>query len=90
MNVFKRIMVYAKVAVPLILGALVKSQQLEVVLQSKAFSGNPDRTYLHESVFKIMDYVILVLFSLFFLVAIVLYFGWGVGRFSGPVDRLLF
>lgn len=90
MNVFKRIMVYAKVAVPLILGALVKSQQLEVVLQSKAFSGNPDRTYLHESVFKIMDYVILVLFSLLFLVAIVLYFGWGVGRFSGPVDRLLF
>ena len=90
MNVFQRIKVYAKVGVPLILGAMVKSQQLEVVLQSKAFSGDPDRTYLHESVFNSIDYVILVFFSLFFLAALVLYFGWGVGRFSGPFDRLLF
>ena len=90
MNIFQRIKVYAKVGVPLILGAMVKSQQLEVVLQSKAFSGDPDRTYLHDSVFSSIDYFILVFFTLFFLAAIVLYFGWGVGKFSGPVDRLLF
>lgn len=90
MNIIQRIKVYAKVAVPLILGAMVQSQQLEVVLQSKAFSGDPDRTYLHESIFTTVDYVILIFFALFFLAALVLYFGWGVGRFSGPIDRLLF
>lgn len=90
MNFFQRIKIYARVGVPLILGAMVRSQQLEVVLQSKAFSGDPDRTYLHESVFSRMDFAILVFFSLFFLAALVLYFGWGIGRFSGPVDRLLF
>ena len=90
MNFIQRIKVYAKVCVPLILGAMVQSQQLEVVLQSKAFSGDPDRTYLHESIFNNIDYAILIFFTLFFIAALVLYFGWGVGRFSGPIDRLLF
>ena len=40
MGPLRRIRVYARVAVPLILGAMVKSQQLEVVLQAKAFSGS--------------------------------------------------
>ncbi len=48
MGPVKRLRVYAKIAVPLILGALVKSQMLDIVLQSKAFTGSPERTYLHE------------------------------------------
>lgn len=73
--------VYATIAVPLILNAMAKSQKLEVVLQSKAFSGDPDRTFLHESVLTSIDYLIIGLFLLLLLLAIVLYFGWGVGKF---------
>ncbi|MCD6345166.1 MAG: energy-coupling factor transporter transmembrane protein EcfT [Anaerolineae bacterium] len=82
---FRRVSVYAKVAVPLILGALVKSQQLEVVLQSKAFSGSPDRTYLHESQLEAADYWLFAGCILFLVVAGVAYLGWGIGRFGGPV-----
>jgi energy-coupling factor transport system permease protein len=78
----KRVRVYAKVAVPLILGAMVKSQQLEVVLQSRAFTGSSDRTYLHESVLRTPDYAVLALFLLLFVLAVALYFWQGVGRFS--------
>ena len=82
MGPVQRVRVYGKVAVPLILGAMVKSQQLEVVLQSKAFTGSGDRTYLHESVLRRADYAVIVLFTLLFLVAAVLYFGPGVGKFA--------
>jgi energy-coupling factor transport system permease protein len=68
MNPIQRVRVYAKVAVPLILGAMVKSQQLEVVLQSKAFSGDPERTYLHESVLRKADYALIIFFTLFLIV----------------------
>jgi energy-coupling factor transport system permease protein len=44
-----RVRTYAKVAVPVILGALFKAQQVEVVLQSRGFSGRRGRTYLHDS-----------------------------------------
>jgi len=84
MGPLQRIKVYAKVAVPLILGAMVKSQQLEVVLQSKAFSGKPDRTYLHESVLKGRDYAIMIFFLIFLVAAFVLYFTTGFGKFSSP------
>ncbi len=81
----KRITVYAKIVVPLILGAMVKSQTLEVVLQSKAFSGSPDRTYLHESELGPADYAVFAVFALLLLAAIVGYVGWGIGRFGGPI-----
>ena len=84
MNPIQRVSVYAKVAVPLILGAMVKSQQLEVVLQSKAFSGNPDRTYLHESFLGWRDYAIMVFCGLLLLAAFVTYFAFGLGKFAGP------
>jgi energy-coupling factor transport system permease protein len=77
----KRARVYAKVAVPLILGAMVKSQQLEIVLQSKAFTGTGDRTYLHESILRTADYAVIALFALLFALAVVLYFWRGVGKF---------
>lgn len=49
MGALQRVKVYARIAVPVILGAMFKAQQIEVVLQAKAFSGRGDRTYLHES-----------------------------------------
>jgi energy-coupling factor transport system permease protein len=77
----KRVRVYSKVAVPLILGAIVKSQQLEIVLQSKAFTGSSDRTYLHESILRRADYAVVALFALLFVLVVVFYFWQGVGRF---------
>jgi len=85
MGPVKRVRVYAKVAVPLILGAMVKSQMLEVVLQSKAFSGSPDRTYLHESKLGRADYAVFAFSALFFIAALIAYVGWGIGRFGGPI-----
>jgi energy-coupling factor transport system permease protein len=85
MNIFQRLSVYSKVAVPLILGAMVKSQQLEVVLQSKAFSGSPNRTYLHESVLGPLDYALIVFFGVLLVVAAVLYFAIRLGQFAGPL-----
>ncbi len=85
MGAVKRVRVYGKVAVPLILNAMVKSQQLEVVLQSKAFSGSADRTYLHESILRPPDYALMVFFALFFITAMVLLIGYGIGTFGGPI-----
>lgn len=90
MNVIQRVSVYAKVCVPLILGAMVQSQQLEIVLQSKAFSGDPDRTYLHESNLTPLDYGVLIFFTLFLIGVFVSWGVWRFGAFSGPIDRLLF
>ncbi len=84
MGPLKRVQVYSKVAVPLILGAMVKSQMLEVVLQSKAFTGSADRTYLHESKLGLPDYLMIVFFALLLVAAIVAYFTVGFGKFGGP------
>jgi energy-coupling factor transport system permease protein len=86
MGLLRRARVYARIAVPLILSSLVKSQQLEIVLQSKAFSTNPDRTYLHESTLHTADYLAMAFFVLLVVVAAAAYFGLGVGRFGGPLD----
>jgi len=85
MGPVKRVRVYARVAVPLILGALVKSQRLDIVLQSKAFSGSPERTYLYESRLEAEDYGVLVFFGLFLVLALIAYVGFGIGRFGGPI-----
>jgi energy-coupling factor transport system permease protein len=83
MGLTQRVRVYAKVAVPLILGAMVKSQMLEVVLQSKAFTGTADRTYLHDSTLRLSDYLMIAFFVLFFVVAVVAYVTVGFGKFGG-------
>ena len=82
MGPLQRVRVYSKVAVPLILGALVKAQQLEVVLQSKAFTGRPDRTYLHESRLRPLDWAVMGLFVGLLAAAAILYFWLGVGKFA--------
>lgn len=81
MGLIKRLRVYSKIAVPLILGAFIKSQQIEVVLQSKAFSGNPVRTYLHESGLERLDYLTMAFFAITITTTLILYFWLGVGRF---------
>jgi energy-coupling factor transport system permease protein len=81
MNLAQRLGVYSRIAVPLILGAMNQSQQVEVVLAAKAFSGSPDRTYVHESTLRTVDYAVFVLCLGVLLLAISLRVGMGLGRF---------
>lgn len=76
---------YARIAVPLVLGALIKSQQLEVVLQSKAFSGNAERTYLVPLELRTRDRVVIGTSALVVLLAPILRFAYSIGSFHGPV-----
>ncbi|HQE93253.1 MAG TPA: energy-coupling factor transporter transmembrane component T [Anaerolineae bacterium] len=78
----KRLRVYAKIAVPLILGALVKSQTLDIVLQTRAFTGSSQRTYLHETRLRAADYAVIAGSGLFVIVAAIAYYGWGIGCFG--------
>jgi energy-coupling factor transport system permease protein len=82
MGPLKRERVYARVAVPLILSAMVKAQQLEVVLKAKAFTGRSDRTYLHEARLRGADWVFLLGSLLGFGLLLWLYGAHGVGRFA--------
>jgi len=79
MNVIRRAKVYSRVAVPLIIGALNKSMQLEIALQAKAFSGSSDRTYLHTIEMTPFDWMVAVLAIAISLTALVLRIGWGYG-----------
>lgn len=78
---FRRGRVYATIAVPLILNAMVKSQKLEIVLQSKAFPGSSNRTYLHESLLTSTDYFFISSLMLLFILTMILYLWYGVGKF---------
>lgn len=82
MGLIRKAKVYSTVAVPLILNAMTKSQKLEIVLQSKAFSGSSNRTYLHQSILTQLDYVMIGFFVLFLLITMILYWGWGIGKFT--------
>lgn len=68
MGFIKRIPVFASLAVPLILGALLKAQTLEIALQSKAFSGSAQRTFTNDFRMRRIDYLALAS-------GIVLFFG---------------
>lgn len=82
MGLIRRARVYATIAVPLILNAMAKSQNLEVVLQSKAFSGNPNRTFLYDSVLTLTDYGMIIIFIALLILAMVLYLTFDVGKFT--------
>jgi energy-coupling factor transport system permease protein len=82
MGLAKRVKVYARVVVPLILNALVRSQQLEVVLQSRAFNGDPDRTFFHEVKMTWVDHLVIFMVILFSIAAVTLRVGYGWGKFS--------
>jgi energy-coupling factor transport system permease protein len=82
MGVWQRLVVYSRIAVPLILGAMVRSQQIEVALAAKAFSGSPQRTYLHESKLRRADWTVILLSVALLLLAVVLRVTTGLGKFA--------
>lgn len=82
MGLILKVKMYSTVAVPLILNAMTKSQKLEIILQSKAFSGSSERTYLHESLLTMTDYITIISLILLLIVVLILYFRFGVGKFA--------
>ena len=82
MGPLKRVSIYGQMAVPLILGALLKSQQMEISLQSRAFSGSRDRTYLHVSSLNTRDILVIVLLSLGLIGSVIGYRRLGIGSFA--------
>ncbi|HAC64001.1 MAG TPA: energy-coupling factor transporter transmembrane protein EcfT [Cyanothece sp. UBA12306] len=82
MGLIRKVKVYSTVAVPLILNAMTKSQKLEIVLQSKAFSGSSKRTYLHESLLGKNDYLTITFFIVLLILVMFFYFIFGVGKFT--------
>jgi energy-coupling factor transport system permease protein len=48
-GMLRKLVALARLLVPLILICLTKAQHMEIALQSRAFSGSADRTYLHPS-----------------------------------------
>ena len=86
MSLLRRIRVYARIAVPLILSTLTRAQMLEVALQAKAFSGRSERTYLHTATLQVRDYVVGGLAVVFLVMAGIAYIVWGVGRFAIPFE----
>lgn len=84
MNLPQRLHVYSRIAVPLLLGAMTKSQQLDIVLAAKAFSGSPNRTYLHESAMGTADYVVVAVCVLTLAAALFLRATAGIGGFQIP------
>jgi len=84
MNVFRRLRVYASIGVPLILGAMARSQQLEIVLAARAFCSSPKRTFLQEPMLHLPDYVLIGLCLGVSLAALWLRLSTGLGRFVMP------
>lgn len=87
MSTLERVKTYSKIAVPIVLGAMFKAQQIEVVLQSKAFSGNAERTYLHDSKLRSADGWVIGVSAGVLVVVGILYVVSGVGHFG---QRILF
>ena len=83
MSLMQRLRIYSRIAVPLILGALVRSQQIEVVLASRAFSGSPERTYLHEVSMRPADRAVLAGAGALAVGAVLARLFLGLGRFGG-------
>lgn len=83
MGALERVRVYARIAVPVILGAMFKAQQIEVVLQSKAFSGSADRTYLHDVRMRLSDWIAVAIAAALLAGGVYVSADLGFGRFSG-------
>ncbi len=70
-NLVRRIMSYAPLAVPVILGAFRSSEQLEMVLECRGFGANLERrTSLYKIAWRRSDTIALVLFGLVLVLAI--------------------
>jgi energy-coupling factor transport system permease protein len=79
MKLARRVKVSAAMVVPLILGTMMKSTQLEIALQAKAFSGSNDRTYLHEIKMTHTDWLVggLVVGGTILAVLLRIFYGFG-------------
>lgn len=75
-----RVRLYGGMVVPLVLGALLKAQTLDWVLQVRGFGLPQQRTYLHDSRLSAQDWVALVAGVVVLMAVLVAYVGWGVGR----------
>ncbi|BBA78715.1 putative cobalt ABC transporter permease [cyanobacterium endosymbiont of Rhopalodia gibberula] len=82
MGLISKLKVYSTVAVTLILNTMAKSQKLEIILQSKAFSGSSNRTYLHKSLLTMADYITIVLLVFLLILVLACYSKFGVGKFA--------
>ena len=82
----KKAIIYLNLAVSLILNSMAKTNQIEIVLQSKSFSGSSNRTYLHESSFNNFDYLTISFVLTFLMSVIFVYFWYGIGEFSWLVN----
>jgi energy-coupling factor transport system permease protein len=82
MNFVRRLKVSAAMIVPLILGTMTKSTQLEIALQAKAFSGSSDRTYLYEINMGSLDWVVAIFLIVTSVLAIILRIVANVGGFT--------
>lgn len=82
----KKAIIYLNLAVSLILNSMAKTNQIEIVLQSKSFSGSSNRTYLHESSFNNFDYLTISFLITFLMSVIFVYFWYGIGEFSWLVN----
>lgn len=60
----------------------MKSQILEVVLQSKTFSDDPDRRYIHKFTITSLDIALMKIIVLWLVAVIVTYLVWEVGKFG--------
>jgi energy-coupling factor transport system permease protein len=87
MGVRERLQTNAGVAVPVILGAMFKAQQIEVVLQARAFSGRPERTYLHESRLRAADWFVIIASMLCLVAALALSSAGVLGHFPATATR---
>ncbi len=85
MGPLRRVRFYGRIAVPLILGVMVRAQTLEIALQAKAFAGDGRRTFLDEAHLRGADYALLGASGCFVVVILVAYLRWGVGKFGGPL-----
>ena len=82
----KKAIIYLNLAVSLILNSMAKTNQIEIVLQSKSFSGSSNRTYLHESSFNNFDYLTISFLITFLMSVIFVYFWYGICEFSWLVN----
>ena len=82
----KKAIIYLNLAVSLILNSMAKTNKIEIVLQSKSFSGSSNRTYLHESSFNNFDYLTISFLITFLMSVIFVYFWYGIGEFSWLVN----
>lgn len=81
MGPVQRVRTYSRIAVPVILSAMYKAQHVEVVLQSRAFSGHSNRTYLHNPTLTMKDGVVIGLAAVGLVTGVLLTLILGFGRF---------